>query len=64
MYEGPFELRQDMREVHRTLAYDLDRVWQANDKTMVRMLQGFRIAAAGLGLEVVVLLAAASATLL
>lgn len=41
VYEGLFELRQDMQEVHRTLAYDLDRVWQANDKTMVRMLQGF-----------------------
>ena len=44
-------------EVHRRLAYDLDRFWEENDLAIARLRQGVQIAAAGLMLEVLALVA-------
>jgi hypothetical protein len=32
LYEGLYEFRDDMPEVYRRLAYDLDLFWDSNDK--------------------------------
>jgi hypothetical protein len=63
VYEELYEFRDDLDEVHRRLAYDLDRFWEANDRTLQRLLWGFRTAAAALGVEVVLLLASLGGTL-
>jgi hypothetical protein len=63
VYEELYEFRDELDEVHRRLAYDLDRFWEANDRTLQRLLWGFRIAAAALGVEVVLLLASVGGTL-
>ena len=33
LYEGLYSVRDDMPEVFRRLAYELDRFWESNDKT-------------------------------
>jgi hypothetical protein len=50
-------------EVHRRLAYDLDRFWQDNDRTLQRVFGAFRVAAWSLGAEVVLLLASLGGTI-
>jgi hypothetical protein len=60
VYEELFEFRNDVQEVYRRLAYDLDRFWVANDRLMQRVLLGFRTAAWALSAEVVFLLASAA----
>ena len=52
-----------MPEVHRRLAYDLERFWNDNDATMQRVFWGFRIAAWALVAEIALLLASLSGTL-
>jgi hypothetical protein len=64
VFENLYEFRDDMPEVHRRLAYDMQRFWDSNDHVMTRLLFAFRIATAALVLEVVALLAAVSGTLL
>jgi len=63
LYERLYEFRTDIPEVHRRLAYDLDRFWDANDRAMQRVLWGFRISATSLALEIVLLLLGATGTL-
>lgn len=63
MYEELYEFRDDIEEVHRRLAYDLDRFREENDRTLQRLLWAFRVAAALLGVEVVLLLAGLGGTL-
>jgi hypothetical protein len=64
LYERLFEFRNEMPEVYRRLAYDLDRFWDSNDRIMVRLFRAFWVAAAGLLGEVVLLLTSISGTLL
>ena len=55
LYEGLFAYREDLAEVYRRLAYDLDRFWDSNDARMARLFLAFRIAAVALVLEILFL---------
>ena len=63
LYEGLYELRDDLGEVYRHLAYDLDRFWDDNDVELQRLVMAFRLAAVGLSAEIVILIAMVSDTL-
>lgn len=63
LYEGLYELRDDLGEVYRHLAYDLDRFWDDNDVELQKLFRGFRLAAVGLSAEIVILIAMVSDTL-
>ena len=63
VYEQMYEFRADMAEVHRRLAYDLDRFWEANDRKLQKLFLSFRIAVSALAVEIAFLLAAATDTL-
>jgi hypothetical protein len=63
VFEELYEFRDEMSEVHRRLAYDLDRFWDENDEVMTRLFRWFGIAAAALAAEILVLLASLSGTL-
>jgi hypothetical protein len=45
LYEGLYEVRHDLSEVYRRLAYDLDRFWDANDSELQKLFRAFRGAA-------------------
>jgi hypothetical protein len=55
IYEELYEFRDDLAEVHRRLAYDLQRFWDENDDALHPIRQAFNLAAAGLALEVTAL---------
>jgi hypothetical protein len=60
LYEGLYLMRDDLSEVYRRLAYNLDRFWKANDKTIIALTRAYSIAAGALVIEIlslVVLLA-------
>lgn len=63
VYEELFKLAEDLEEVYRRLAYDLDRFWDENDATMAKLFLAFRFAAFGLAIEVILLLASVSGSL-
>jgi hypothetical protein len=63
LYEALYEFRADTADVHRRLAYQLDRFWVANDTEVQRILWAFRISATGLALEIVLLLTGLTGTL-
>lgn len=63
VYEQLFELQDDMDEVYRRLAYDLDRFWEDNDDVMTRLFRVFQIAAVALAVEIILLLSSLSGTL-
>jgi hypothetical protein len=48
---------------HRRLAYDLDRFWEQNDLRIVKLRQGVQLAAAGLIIEVLALVALVADTI-
>jgi hypothetical protein len=56
VYEELYEFREDIGEVQRRLAYDLDRFWVENDRVMQRLFNAFRVAAWALVAEVALLL--------
>lgn len=60
LYEGLYAVREDLAEVYRRLAYDLDRFWDDNDAEMQRLFRSFRVAAAALSAEILVLIAMVS----
>jgi hypothetical protein len=53
VYERLYELRDDPAEIHRRLAYHLQRFWETNDVRMAPVKRAFRTAATGLVIEVV-----------
>lgn len=55
LYEKFFTVREDLSEVYRRLAYDLDRFWKSNDMKIQRLRQTFTIAATALVIEVLAL---------
>jgi hypothetical protein len=61
VYEQFYDLEQ--QEVHRRLAYDLDRFWESNDLQIARLRQGVQLAAAGLIIEVLALVALVADTI-
>ena len=52
LYEGLYEVRNDIAEVFRRLAYELDRFWDSNDKTIVKLSRTYRLAASALVIEI------------
>jgi hypothetical protein len=63
LYEGLYPFQNDMAEVYRRLAYDLDRYWDANDRILAPLFIWFRCAGVALAAEVVLLLVAVSGKL-
>lgn len=52
LYEGLYEVRSDIAEVYRRLAYELDRFWDSNDETIVKLSRTYRLAASALVIEI------------
>jgi hypothetical protein len=63
LYEGLYEVKDDLAEVFRRLAYDLDRFWDDNDAELQKLFRAFRLAALALTAEIVVLIVMVSDTL-
>jgi len=63
LYEGLYANRNDLPEVYRRLAYDLDRFWDANDTEMQKLITAFRVAAGALVAELLLLVAMVGDTL-
>lgn len=60
LYEGLYLMRDELSEVYRRLAYNLDRFWKANDRTIIALTRAYSLAAGALVIEIlslVVLLA-------
>jgi hypothetical protein len=57
LYEGLYAFRDDMPEVYRRLAYDLDRFWDSNDRKITWLFRAFTVAASALVLEILSLAA-------
>jgi hypothetical protein len=62
LYEELYEFGDDSSEVHRRLAYDLDRFWETNDSIVRRLIRAFSVAALALGVEIALFLASLAAT--
>jgi hypothetical protein len=62
-YERLYDFRDDVDELHRRLAYELQRFWERNDRRLAPVRRAFRVAAYALAAEVVALLVLASGTL-
>jgi hypothetical protein len=58
-----YDARNNVGEIYRRLAYDLDRIWDGNDEIVLRLLAAFRWSAAALVVEIILLLAALRGTL-
>ena len=63
LYEGLYDVKDDLAEVYRRLAYDLDRFWDDNDSEIQKLFCAFRLGAIGLAGEIVVLIAMVGDTL-
>jgi hypothetical protein len=63
VFEELYEFRDEMPEVYRRLAYDLDRFWDENDAVMARLFRWFQVAAFALAAEIILLLTSLSGTL-
>jgi hypothetical protein len=63
LYEGLYEVKDDLAEVYRRLAYDLDRFWDDNDVELQKLFRVFGMAALALSAEVVALMAMVSDSL-
>jgi hypothetical protein len=63
VYEQLYEFEDDLDEVYRRLAYDLDRFWEENDEVLTRLLRWFQVAAVALAAEIMLLLASLSGNL-
>jgi len=63
VFEELYEFRDEMAEVYRRLAYDLDRFWDDNDAVMARLFRAFQLAAFALAAEIILLLTSLSGTL-
>lgn len=59
-----YPFRDNIPEAQRRLAYDLQRFWDANDVVMRRLIRAYRVAAAGLVVEIATLGAVVSGTIL
>jgi hypothetical protein len=57
-----YEFREDVDELRRRLTYDLERFWERNDDAIQKLFWSFRIAAVALVVDIVLLLATLSNT--
>jgi hypothetical protein len=64
LYEGLYDLRHDLADVHRRLAYDLLGFWERNDDNLQPLFRAYRIAAAALVVQILALIAMVSGTIL
>jgi len=62
VYERLFDFRDDPGEVHRRLAYDLQRFWDGNEERLRGIRTAFRVAAYALGIEILALTLVVSGT--
>lgn len=53
IYDGFYAIKEDMAEVYRRLAHDLDRYWALNEGEMVWLGRAFALAAGALVAEIV-----------
>ena len=63
LYEGLYSVRDDAPEIHRRLAYELYRFWEGNDQRMRNLFRAYRVAAGALVVEILLLVALVSDTL-
>lgn len=63
VYEELFAFRDDPAEVHRLLAYDMERFWAENDERITPARRALHIAAWSLGVEMLALTALAAGIL-
>jgi hypothetical protein len=63
VYESLFEFKDEDDEVQRRLAYQLDLFWVENDRKLAELVLWLRIAVVALGIEIALLLTAASGTI-
>jgi hypothetical protein len=63
LYEGLYAIRDDIGEVYRRLAYQLDRFWESNDVIILGVSRAFGVAAFALVVEIISLAAILSGTL-
>jgi hypothetical protein len=63
IYEELYAFREDIAEVHRRLTYDLQRFWDANERSLHPIRRAFNLAAVGLVVEVIALVVLAGGTL-
>jgi hypothetical protein len=52
LFETLYEFRDDLADVQRRLAYELDRFWDRNDAAMQPLFRSFRVAAIALLVEI------------
>ena len=57
LYEGLYAIRDDIAEVYRRLAYELDCIWDSNNMAIARLTLTYRVAAGALVVEIVSLTA-------
>jgi hypothetical protein len=55
VYERLYEFRHDTAEIHRRLAYQLQRFWESNNALLSPVDRAFRVAASTLAVEVLAL---------
>jgi hypothetical protein len=63
VFEQFYDERDDLDEIYRRLAYDLDRFWENNDVAIQPLFRYFRIATVALVAEILLLFAAVGDTL-
>jgi hypothetical protein len=64
LYEGLYDVRHDMPEIYRRLAYDLDRFWESNDEKIRWLTRTYTVAAASIVVEILSLAALLGDTIL
>ena len=64
LYEGLYAVKDDLPEVYRRLAYDLDRFWDHNDTELQKITRAYRLGAASLVAEIVLFSVMVSDTIL
>jgi hypothetical protein len=63
LYVELFAFRDDITEVYRRLAYDLERFWSRNDERLEPLVAAYRLAAGSLVVEILALVTLVSDTL-
>lgn len=57
LYENLYAVRNDIGEVYRRLAYELDHFWGTNDRAISTLISTYKLAAIALVLEIISLAA-------
>jgi hypothetical protein len=63
VYEALYEIRDDLAEVHRRLAYDLLRFWETNDGHLKPLFRAYRAGALALVVQILALVALVSGSI-